>query len=419
MVSGTAQAARSRQDDVDLERDRALVERCQAGDQRAFEDLYLRYRERLLRACLRRTGNATEAEDVVQEAFARAWKALPDFAGERRFYPWLSVIANNLCTDAARRNGRCTPVAEPDLDLVAPAQAPEQERLVESAGDGQMLAAALDRLSPRHREVLELREQRNWSYQQIAAHSGVEVSTIETLLFRARRSLRREFLTLTRAESGLAGLVALPLVVMRRLWRGARRALAHLAKGARPGTAAMSSAPAVAVAGTAVAVAMAVAITLGLASGPSLVPTSSVRSTHGALASAPARPAVAVTAGGLLPGRLAAREALPGAPESARHETGASNATGNRAVGSSGLGAVVSAGLGGLSGAMSGATKLLGTIATRTGAMLGTAVASATTTVDKTAQKTVKSVKKTVKHILGGGGGLPGLSGLSGVGGLP
>src|SRR5579875_1068889 len=133
MVSGTAQAARSRQDDVDLERDRALVERCQAGDQRAFEDLYLRYRDRLYRSCLRRTGNKAEAEDLVQETFARAWKALPRFQGERRFYPWLSVIANNLCTDLARRGGRCMPVEESDLDLMAPVEVPEQERYVDSA----------------------------------------------------------------------------------------------------------------------------------------------------------------------------------------------------------------------------------------------------------------------------------------------
>ncbi|MGH9297471.1 MAG: RNA polymerase sigma factor, partial [Acidimicrobiales bacterium] len=116
-----------RHDDVDLERDRALVERCQAGDSSAFDDLYLRYRERLFRSCLRRTGNTSEAEDLVQETFVRAWKAMPTFAGERRFYHWLSVIANNLCADLARRGGRCVPVEEKALDLIAPAVAAEQE----------------------------------------------------------------------------------------------------------------------------------------------------------------------------------------------------------------------------------------------------------------------------------------------------
>ena len=93
-------------DDVDLGRDRALVERCQRGDSAAFANLYARYYERLLRFCLRRLSDRHEAEDATQEAFARAWKALPNFAGERRFYPWLTVIAGNICTDALRRRSR-------------------------------------------------------------------------------------------------------------------------------------------------------------------------------------------------------------------------------------------------------------------------------------------------------------------------
>ncbi len=215
----------ARHDDVDLERDRSLVERCQQGDQRAFEDLYLRYRDRLFRFCLRRTGNASEAEDLVQEAFARAWKALPNFSGERRFYPWLSVIASNLCTDLARKGRRCTPVDESNLDLLAPSVASEQEELVERQREDAILAAALGRISPRHREVLELREGRNWSYQQIASHAGVEVSTIETLLFRARRSLKREYMTLAKAETGLAGVLALPIAALRRAFAGGRHLL--------------------------------------------------------------------------------------------------------------------------------------------------------------------------------------------------
>ena len=102
-------------DDVDLDRDRALVERCQAGDSAAFGNLYARYYERLLRFCLRRLNDRHEAEDAAQEAFARAWKALPRFAGERRFYPWLTVIAGNICTDMLRRRSRSTPTDDMEL----------------------------------------------------------------------------------------------------------------------------------------------------------------------------------------------------------------------------------------------------------------------------------------------------------------
>jgi RNA polymerase sigma-70 factor (ECF subfamily) len=258
-----------RHDDVDLARDRSLVERCQAGDEHAFEDLYLRYRDRLFRACLRRTGNSAEAEDLVQETFARAWKALPNFSGERRFYPWLSVIANNLCTDHARRGRRCTPVEESSLDLLAPVVDCEQEDLVERQGNGAMLEAALGRLSPRHREVLELREGRNWTYQEIAAHAGVEVSTIETLLFRARRSLKREFMTIAKAETGVAGLLALPLVALRKALSKTRHLLRHATPAKLAG--AVSQLPVGSVVGGVAVAATAAAVSVGAVAGAHLL----------------------------------------------------------------------------------------------------------------------------------------------------
>ena len=107
-------------DDVDLDRDRALVERCQAGDSAAFGNLYARYYERLLRFCLRRLNDRHEAEDAAQEAFARAWKALPRFAGDKRFYPWLTVIAGNICTDMLRRRSRSTPTDDMELTAQPP-----------------------------------------------------------------------------------------------------------------------------------------------------------------------------------------------------------------------------------------------------------------------------------------------------------
>ncbi len=118
--------------DRELEQDRVLVDRCQQGDDRAFEELFLRHRDRLHRLCLQRLGDQSAAEDVVQEAFVRAWRAMPAFAGERRFYPWLSVIASNLCTDMQRKKRRENLVVEQQLDLVAPPVAAEQEAVLES-----------------------------------------------------------------------------------------------------------------------------------------------------------------------------------------------------------------------------------------------------------------------------------------------
>jgi RNA polymerase sigma-70 factor, ECF subfamily len=193
-----------RADDVDLGRDRALVEQYQEGDLAAFEDLYRRYYGRLFRFCLRRTGNPHEAEELTQEAFARAYRAMPMLRGERRFYPWLSVIASRLCIDSHRRLGRTEPTAEIDLGAVE-----FGDHGLEAAVDHDLLREAMARLNDRHREVLHLREREGWSYQHIADHFDISLSAVEGLLFRARQALRREFLAVAGPEAGMAA--ALPL----------------------------------------------------------------------------------------------------------------------------------------------------------------------------------------------------------------
>jgi RNA polymerase sigma-70 factor (ECF subfamily) len=197
-------------DDVDLQRDRRLVERFQEGDQTAFDTLYRRYFARLQRFCLKRVGDPHEAEEIAQEAFTRALRALPDLSGERRFYPWMTVIAGRLCVDHHRRRGRSEPAATIELGAVDGGQ----DAIVDQA-DFALLGRALERLAPRHREVLGFREERGWTYQQIAEHYEVPVGTVEALLFRARKALKREFLAIagTNGQGGAdrwAGLAAVP-----------------------------------------------------------------------------------------------------------------------------------------------------------------------------------------------------------------
>ena len=201
-----------RADDVDLGRDKLLVEQFQAGDVAGFEDLYRRYYARLYRFCLKRVGDSAEAEEVTQEAFARAYTAMPRLAGERKFYPWLSVIAARLCLDTHRRRARSVPLPELDLGAVDG----DQEKHVLQAADRQMLRDAMDRLGPRHREVLRLREQEGWSYQRIAEYYEVSLGTVEQLLWRARRALRREFEAVAGADARtLAGLPVLAWLLRR------------------------------------------------------------------------------------------------------------------------------------------------------------------------------------------------------------
>jgi len=192
-----------RVDDIDLAADRALVERWQAGEHDAFDDLYRRYFDRLRAYCQRRVGDRHSAEEIAQEAFVKALQALPTFAGERRFYPWVTVIASRLCVDHHRRSARVQPSDEIDPGVV---EGDPGVRLAFLA-DVDNLDRAMRRLGPRHVEVLELREREGMTYQQIAEHLDVPQSTVEALLFRARKALRREFM----AVSG-ERLVALPLV---------------------------------------------------------------------------------------------------------------------------------------------------------------------------------------------------------------
>jgi RNA polymerase sigma factor (sigma-70 family) len=238
---------------VDVDRDRILVERCQSGDLAAFDALYLHYHQRLLRFCVKRLQERSEAEDVVQETFARAWRALPTFAGDRRFYPWLTVIAGNLCTDALRRRSRLSPLDE-TMMRTSDVGTYDIEDAVFQAVDAEMVTTAFENLKPRHQRVLDLRERSGWSYQRIAEEEGVGVSAVETLLWRARNALKREFALLAGAEGkagALAGLaLTLPRNVLRCLptsFRHAMETARHVVSAVTPAGASMAAAGAVVV----------------------------------------------------------------------------------------------------------------------------------------------------------------------------
>ena len=248
--------------DVDLSRDRALVERYQSGDVSAFEELYRRYFDRLVRYCGRRLHDAHDAEEVAQEAFVRALRNLDSFGGERRFYPWLTVIASRLIVDNSRARGRCQPAKDIDSGTTDGGT----ERVVEMV-DYTLLDAALERLTERHRDVLELREREGWSYQEIARHYAVNQGTVEQLLFRARKALKREFLALG-GDARAGALPALGLLSRRfRVWLSRLDPLASDAV-ARLGS---SAAGVALVAATATGVA-------GLVQGPAVAPAQNVSS---------------------------------------------------------------------------------------------------------------------------------------------
>jgi RNA polymerase sigma-70 factor (ECF subfamily) len=191
-------------DQIDIDADRELVERFQLGDETAFAELYSRHYRRVYRSCLRCLGDRATAEDAAQEAFAKALRALPALNGERRFYPWLSVIAKRVCVDVHRHRARSQPAEGIDLGATT-----EGEQAFERSMEATAVQDALARLTRRHRDVLQLREYEGWSYRRIAAHYGVRLAAVETLLWRARRALYRE---LTAAGYDRRALVGLPVV---------------------------------------------------------------------------------------------------------------------------------------------------------------------------------------------------------------
>jgi RNA polymerase sigma-70 factor, ECF subfamily len=406
-------------DDVDLDRDRALVERCQAGDSAAFGNLYARYYERLLRFCLRRLNDRHEAEDAAQEAFARAWKALPRFAGERRFYPWLTVIAGNICTDMLRRRSRSTPTDDLELSAQHPVGVVAEdtsEELMLAAVDGELVHRALDRLSTRHRHVLAMREGSGWTYQQIADHEGVEIGTIETLLWRARQALKREFAVVSESKEALAGfLIATGALIRRTIFRAAHRGATvhHNSSGGTGGSGALRNAFA-GVAVTGAAVAAAFIAPHALSSGPSgaasapgsalAAPPLALGHPGGSVSAGPQALALAGSQGGPNDGTLS------GASGGSSGGGGSQGGDNGSAGGSNGVTSILGGALGGKSG--SGTAGVVGELNqagsglnnTVNGASGGVSqtVSGVTGGLGQTVGKTVGTVTSGVTQTLGG-----------------
>lgn len=375
----TGGGTRSREvldDDVDLARDRALVTRAQAGDRTAFDDLYARYYRRLYRFCLRRLHDSYEAEDVAQEAFSRAWRALPNFAGDRRFYPWLSVIAAHLCTDVLRRRNRSTPVAEFHQGNVASTEDGGEELMLARV-DSDLVARAFNRLSDRHQRILHLREGSGWSYQKIADHEGVGITAVETLLWRARQALKREFAALAGAEGRIAAWVgtAGALATLRRFLRlpsHAARRLAHVGQGGS----------AVAMGSAAAATAMVVAATLSgpMAQSQMAVPGTGSPGGFGGISTGTLNPSSPSSSGGGSSGDSASGgngpsagddASVPGAPAGAHALSGVSSSV-NGAVGSLGTAGSVIGGT--VDSTLNGVTSTVSSAAQEVAAGLGATV---------------------------------------------
>lgn len=184
---------------MSAEDDAALVERCRNGDIAAFEPLVEKYRQRVWRLAYNVLRDREEAWDVAQDAFIRAYQALPAFRGQSAFYTWLFRIVMNVASDRARARaarGRAfgtERVPEEDWDRVmvdkpAGEQAPDEAAA--SAQDRERIMKALATLSEQHRDIIVLSDIEGLSYKEIAEVLEIPMGTVMSRLHNARRRLR-------------------------------------------------------------------------------------------------------------------------------------------------------------------------------------------------------------------------------------
>ena len=177
--------------------DSSLVQRVQRGDRGAFDALVLKYQHKVVKLVMRYVRNPAEAEDIAQEAFIKAYRALPNFRGDSAFYTWLYRIAINTAKNAIVARDR-NPV-DFDLDLTDPDEPYDmQNRLKDpDTPEGLVLTdeirttvnAAMEALPEDLRTAIVLRELEGLSYEEIAARMGCPVGTVRSRIFRAREAI--------------------------------------------------------------------------------------------------------------------------------------------------------------------------------------------------------------------------------------
>ena len=165
------------------------------GDMAAFEQLVTTHQPAIYRLALRMTGNPEDAADMTQEAFIKAYNSLSSVRGDSRFSVWLYRITTNVCLDFLRHKSRRPQVSlstsdddeERQLDIPDPKSMPE-ELLMKKLGM-EAVHRGLERLPPKHRQILVMRELGGLSYSEIAAQLSLEEGTVKSRIFRARKNL--------------------------------------------------------------------------------------------------------------------------------------------------------------------------------------------------------------------------------------
>ncbi|MDF9409871.1 MULTISPECIES: sigma-70 family RNA polymerase sigma factor [Pelotomaculum] len=186
-----------------------LVKRAKENDLSAFEELVRIHQNKVYALCLKFSDSRDDAQDLAQDAFIQAYRALGSFRNEANFGTWLHRITVNICLNARRKNRN----VHIYLDEPHQSESGGEIRHEVASGEGDPLRAleekefrgivqaALQSLSPEHRAVLVLREIEGYSYEEVAEMLGCSLGTVKSRLSRAREVMRRRMTELTQ-EAG-------------------------------------------------------------------------------------------------------------------------------------------------------------------------------------------------------------------------
>jgi RNA polymerase sigma-70 factor, ECF subfamily len=179
---------------MELDTDTALVRRAREGDFSAFEALFDRYRTLVFRFAYQMVPRRDDAEDIVQEAFVRAYQNLDKYRDEAKFTTWLLRIVTNLCTDQARMSTRRQALEQQEATgaLVWMTVGDWDDPVQNLEGDRrkQALKKALAALPVHHRSVIVLRDIEEREYTEIASILGCTIGGAKLRVLRARRALK-------------------------------------------------------------------------------------------------------------------------------------------------------------------------------------------------------------------------------------
>lgn len=176
--------------------DQLLVERVQRGEKKAFDILVLKYQSRIIKVLARYVRDQAEVEDLAQEAFIKAYRALPNFRGDSAFYTWLYRIAINTAKNFMVAQGRRPPSG--DIDASEAEQyhgdsalkeyaTPEKEALKEEIQT--VIFQAIEDLPEDLKTAITLRELEGMSYEEIAEAMECPIGTVRSRIFRAREAV--------------------------------------------------------------------------------------------------------------------------------------------------------------------------------------------------------------------------------------